>query len=295
MASFVCHLFTSQRGGVLNGITVYQSILFGASVSSGVCVLISSPPKLRISWNVPVLLLHSLAFLSNSYTFWEDRVIPFFLLFTLVPPLLTALSAPTAHLRHRILSAARSSIHGCRVTFFSGSGAAEAPALVRKLLIPAAALVPYGIRRVLAISKSDNGIASFLLPYIVPPALIAGSASSTSVLAVLVGTALWALVPVALHVSSERAAAGDGHKTEVRILGFANAYGVPFAVLWGLALAPVWLAAQPSAQIPLALATAALLTHLELVDAARDAQALHAGFAADPAGALARLQQGLRR
>jgi phosphatidylinositol glycan class O len=333
----VAYLF-SRSSQVLNGITVYQSILFGASIGSGVRVLISAPPKLRISWTVPVLLLHSAAFLSNSYTFWEDRAIPFFLLFTLVPPLLTALSAPTAHLRHRILAFAalfaacvrlmavstvcREEQHPwCRVTFFSGSGAAEPPALVRVLLIPAAILVPYGIRRVLAISKSDNGIASFLLSYVLPPALIAGSAcwllewfdasgtyeypayvnlrqartilAWTSVLAVLAGTALWALVPVALHVSSERAAAGDGHKTEVRVLGFANAYGAPFAVLWGLALAPVWLAAQPSAQISLALATAALLAHLELVDAARDARALHAGFAADPAGALARLQQGL--
>ena len=43
-----------------------------------------------------------------------------------------------------------------------------------------------------------------------------------------------------------------------------------FAVLWALILAPVWLAVQPNAQITLALATAALLAHLELIDAARD-------------------------
>ena len=121
------------------------------------------------------------------------------------------------------------------------------------LLIPAAVLVPYSIRWVLAISKSDNGITSLLLPYVVPPALIAGSATRllklldassayeypeyldlrwgagtllawTSILATLGGTTLWALVPGALHKSSERAPAGAGHKTEVRILGFANAY-----------------------------------------------------------------------
>jgi len=46
----------------------------------------------------------------------------------------------------------------------------------------------------------------------------------TSILATLGGTALWALVPGALHKSSERAPAGAGHKTEVRILGFANTY-----------------------------------------------------------------------
>ena len=159
--------------------------------------------------------------------------------------------------------------------------------------IPATVLVPYGIRRVLAISKPDNGIASLLLPYVVPPALIAGSAcwplesldssgayefpeyldprrartilAWTSMLATVGGTALRALVPVALHVSSEPAPASAGHKTEVRGLGFANTCGAPFAVLWVLILAPVWLAAQPTVQITLALATAALLPHLELI------------------------------
>jgi phosphatidylinositol glycan class O len=321
-----------------NGVTLSQFILFGASVGSGLRVLCSAPPKLRISWSAPIPLLHSIAFLSNSYTFWEDRAVSFFIFFTLGPPVLTALSAPTARLRYRIL--AFSSLFAicvrlmavstvcreeqqpwCSVTFFSGSGAAESPILVRALLIPAAVLVPYGIRRVLAISKSDNGIASLLLPYVVPPALIAGSAcwlletldasgayvypeyldlrqartilAWTSVLATLGGTALWALVPVALHVSSERPPAGASQKTEVRVLGFANAYGAPFAVLWALILAPVWLAAQPSAQITLALATAALLAHLELIDAARDARALQASFSIDPSAALARLQQGL--
>ncbi|KAI9513378.1 hypothetical protein F5148DRAFT_1155355 [Russula earlei] len=327
-----------RRIQLLDGVTLYQSILFGASVGSSVRVIISAPPKLRISWTTPILLLHSTAFLSNSYAFWEDRAVPFFILFTLVPQLLTALSAPTARLRYRIFAFAavfaacvrlmaistvcREEQHPwCSVTFFSGSGAAEPPALVRVLIIPTAVLVPYGIRRVLAISKSDNGIASLLLPYVLPPTLIAGSTcwllewletsgryeypayldlrlartilGWTSVLAALGGAVLWLLVPVALHVSSERINTNARQKTEVRVLGFANAYGAPFVVLWALALAIVWLAAQPSAQISLALATAALLAHLELIDAARDARALTSSFATDPAGALARLQQGL--
>ena len=326
----------AKRFELLDGITLHQAILFGVSVSSGMRVLISAPPKLRISWTTPILLLHSISFLSNSYVFWEDRVVPFFLPFTLVSPLLTAFSAPTARLRYRILAFAalfvgcvrlmaistvcREEQHPwCSVTFFSGSGAAEPPVLARVLLIPAAVLVPYGIRRVLAISKSDKGIASFVLPYIIPPALITGSAywllewldssgayeyftfidlrqtrsilAWSSLLAILGGTAFWALVPVALQISSERTGTGASLKTEVRVLGFANAYGAPFAILWALFLTPVWLAAQPSAQISLALVTAALFAHLELVDAARDARAIHANLAADPAGVLARLQQ----
>jgi GPI ethanolamine phosphate transferase 3 subunit O len=329
----------------LHGVTAFQAMLFGASVSSAVRVLLgSAPPPRRLlnfglswsgssCWSAPILILHSIAFLSNSYTFWEDRAVPFFLPFTLVPPLLTALSTPTTPtttgqrrrrcLRYRILAftalfaacvrlmavstVCREEQHPwCSVTFFSGSGAAEPPPLVRVLLLPTAALLPYGIRRVLAISKSDNGIAALLLPYLLPPALIAGStywllewldASGehhhhypdfrhartvlgwTCVLATLGGTALWALFPVALHVSSDRTPTQQQQqqqakirRTEVRVLGFANAFGAPFIVLWALALVPVWLAAQPSAQITLALATAALLAYLELVDAVRDAR-----------------------
>jgi phosphatidylinositol glycan class O len=313
-----------------HGVSLFHLVLFGASVTSGVWVIFSAPPRLRVSWSAVVLLLHSLAFFSNSYTFWEDRAVPFFLPFTLVPPLLSALSAPTARLRFRIIAfstlfalcvrlmatstVCREEQHPwCSVTFFSGTGATEPPLLAQVLLFPAAVLVPYAIRRVLASSKSDNGIAALLLPYVVPPALITGSAhwllewldasgdypdlrrartalAWTSVLATVGGIVLWTLVPVALHISSERAP-GARPKTEVRVLGFANAFGAPFAVLWALALVPVWLAAQPTAQITLALATVALLALLELVDAARDARAINASFATDPAGALARLQQ----
>ena len=312
-----------------HGVSLFQLILFGASVTSGVWVLFSAPPRLRVSWTALVLLLHSLAFFSNSYTLWEDRAVPFFLPFTLIPPLLTALSAPTARLRSRIIAfsmlfavcvrlmatstVCREEQHPwCSVTFFSGTGATEPPLLVRVLLFPVAVLVPYAIRRVLATSKSDNGIAALLLPYVVPPTLIAGSAywflewfdasgdypdlrlartalAWSSIIVTLAGIAFWMFFPVALHISSERAPRAQ-NKTEVRVLGFANAFGAPFAVFWALALAPVWLAAQPTAQITLALATAALLALLELIDATRDARAIHASFA-DPASALARLQQ----
>ena len=44
---------------------------------------------------------------------------------------------------------------------------------------------------------------------------------------------------------------------------------------------------------PRALVAITLITHLELVDAMRDARALHAGFMADFAVTLARLQRGV--
>ncbi|KAF8465170.1 hypothetical protein DFH94DRAFT_361308 [Russula ochroleuca] len=102
------------------------------------------------------------------------------------PPLLTALSAPTTRLRYRILNFVvlfaecvglvaistvrrEEQLSGCSVTFFSGSGAAEPPVVVRMLLIPAAALVLHGIRLVLAIFNPDNGIASLACPPLRPP------------------------------------------------------------------------------------------------------------------------------
>ncbi len=45
--------------------------------------------------------------------------------------------------------------------------------------------------------------------------------------------------PVALQISSERTDTGASLKTEVCVLDFANAYGVLFAILWALFLAPV--------------------------------------------------------
>ena len=93
-------------------------------------------------------------------------------------------------------------------------------------------------------------------------------------LATVSGTALWALISVALQVSSEPAPSGTGHKMEVHVLGFTNAYDTPFAVLWVLILVLVWLAAQPSMQITLILTATTLLAHLELIDAARKARAL---------------------
>ncbi|KAH9995319.1 hypothetical protein BJV77DRAFT_1059736 [Russula vinacea] len=262
------------RFKLMDGITLYQSILFGASVSSG----------LGISWTTPILLLHAIAFLSNSYVFWEDRIVP--------------MSAPTARLRCvRLVSIStvcrEEQQPWCSVTFFSGSGAAEPPVLVRLLLIPAAALVPYGIRRVLAVSKSDNGIASLVLPYVLPPALITGSGywllewldasgayefpafvdlrrarstlAWTSVLASSVALRSGP-VPVALHISSERTGSGARRRRKCACLGCQRLWRTVCHPL-GAFLAPVWLAAQPSAQISLALVTVALFAHLELIDA----------------------------
>ena len=86
------------------------------------------------------------------------------------------------------------------------------------------------------------------------------------------------------------------HKTQVSELVFANnTNGTSFVVLWALFLAISWLTAHPNAQISLTFVIIALFARLEFVDAVRYVWALQASFAANPAGVLARLQQGVPR
>ncbi|KAI0048438.1 hypothetical protein FA95DRAFT_1557935 [Auriscalpium vulgare] len=327
----------SQAFALFRGISILQFLLFGASASSALAVVAAAPPKIQFSWSTLTLVLHSLAFLSNSYTFWEDRAVPFFLLTSLVPALLTAFSAPTARLRHRILFftttfavcvrlMAMSSVcreeqqPWCSVTFFAGATVAEPPKLVIALAIPTCLVLPYIAKRLLSISKSDNGIAAIFIPYIFAPSLLGGTAywllewvDSSHVLGagvdlrlartlvawcamcaiVVAGGVLWTLVPVCLQIVTERVPNGPGehdHKTQVIVLGFANAFGSPYFIFWCIAFGAVWLTTQLTGQIALGLASVALLAHLELVDSMRDATAVLDAFETNPTAALELLQ-----
>jgi hypothetical protein len=65
------------------------------------------------------------------------------------------------------------------------------------------------------------------------------------------------------------------------------------AYFWAFVLVRVWLVAQVSAEVSIALANVSLFAYIELADAARDARALRVCFETEPAGALARLQHGI--
>jgi hypothetical protein len=318
----------SQNFQLFDGMPLGECIFFGASVGSCVRALVSGSPKLRAFFTVPIVLLYSFAFLSNSYTFREGRPVLFFLIYTLIPSLITALSTRTAHLRYRIFAFSALFLASIMLTgvttvcseeqhswcpiFFSGSGAASLPGLVRVWLIPVAALVPYSMRRALTISKYEKGTAYLLLPAIITPALVLYSAcwllkwldacgiyqyptnldldrtgdtvACASMLTVFGGTALWALVHVSWRRTTHRAVAIN-----------ANTYFfcALIAYLWALVLVRVWLVAQVSAEVSVALANVSLFAYIELADAARDARALRVCFETEPAGALARLQHGL--
>ncbi|KAI0354459.1 hypothetical protein OH77DRAFT_1504820 [Trametes cingulata] len=329
---FVAYMTVSRY---IKGFGFFDALLFGSALASSLVVISSSLPPLsslspRSLTSIPLpLLLHALAFASNSYTVWEDRVVNFLLLSTIAPSALVGLTAPTARLRARILgfsalfaacvrAMAASTVCReeqqpfCRVTFFASSSLPSPPPLVLALALPVAVALPWGTKRFLRISQSDKGTAAIVLPWILPGTLLLGSAfwvlehlDSSDALGpewagtlrwvrtlcarvafgdvLFLGYALWWLVPLCLKISTETKAngarPGQAGKREVTVLGFANAYGAPYLIFWCLFLGVLYPTTQLTGQFVLALATIAILAHLEVVDSIRDVRGLEAVFA----------------
>ncbi|KAI6122875.1 hypothetical protein EDD16DRAFT_1778615 [Pisolithus croceorrhizus] len=145
----------------------------------------------RIS--TPILLIfHTLCFASNSFTIWEDHIVPFLCLTFLAPSVLIGFTAPTPRLRNRILgfsmlfavcvrlvmlsTVRREEQHpNCTVTFYVSS-TSSAPPVIALVLAPVMAVsIPHIIRRILAISESHNGIAHAFLEWTMMAAMLAGT------------------------------------------------------------------------------------------------------------------------
>ncbi|KAH9913817.1 uncharacterized protein BXZ73DRAFT_55334 [Epithele typhae] len=182
----------------VKGVGVVEGPLFGAAFASSLVVIFSAPPSLSgISFAslsaLPLpLVLHAAAFASNSFIVWEDRIVTYLLISSIVPAILTGFTAPTSRLRYRILgfsalfalcvrAMAASTVCReeqqpfCHVTFFASSSLPSPPLMVLVLAIPVAIGLPWITRRFLQISKSDRGIAAILLPWAMPSALLLGS------------------------------------------------------------------------------------------------------------------------
>ncbi|KAK0227865.1 hypothetical protein IW262DRAFT_1455058 [Armillaria fumosa] len=180
-------------GKYLQGIDSLDCILFAAPLLSSILIIISSPPKLPTLKSIPVpLVLHTIAFFSNSFTFWEDRVVLYLSLTSIIPFVFTGITAATSRLRYRILGF--SSLYAvcvrlmaisticreeqqpyCHVTFYSSSTLPTPPVPILALAVPVAFCIPYILRRFLHVSRSDVGLAQFFLPTILIPALLAGT------------------------------------------------------------------------------------------------------------------------
>ncbi|PBK83111.1 hypothetical protein ARMGADRAFT_975085 [Armillaria gallica] len=180
-------------GKHLQGIDSLDCILFAAPLLSSILIIISSPPKIPTLKSIPVpLVLHTIAFFSNSFTFWEDRVVLYLSLTSIVPFVFTGITAATSRLRHRILGfsflyAVCVRLMGisticreeqqpyCHVTFYSSSTLPSPPLPILALAVPVAFGIPYILRRFLHVSRSDVGLVQFFIPIILIPALLAGT------------------------------------------------------------------------------------------------------------------------
>lgn len=315
-------------------------VVFSSSLASTLTMIVLACPPLNTlsvsslrssAASIPILLiLHAAAFGSNSFTVWEDRIITFLLLSTLVSPIMLGLSAPTTRLRYRILGFAalfaacirlmafstvcrEEQQPHCRVTFFASATITSPPSLILALALPTAALLPYFIKRILSISQSDKGLAGLVLPWLLPAVLAQACLAwmlewvETSALvpayaewlrpartmlgwgalsaALMLGTALWWLVPLCLRITTSEPA--EPGKKEVKVMGFANAYGAPYLMFWCITLGVVYTANQLTAQVALGLASVAVVAYVELLDSVRDVRSLNTAFSSStPSAAL---------
>lgn len=181
--------------GFLTQASYFDGMLFGLAVGASFHHIRHLKPSFswRLLQSLPFLLvLHALAFSSNSFTFWEDRLLTFFLATSLVPFVIVGLTAPTSRLRYRVIGFSGlfvicTRLIGsstvcreeqqpyCSVTFFSSSSLPTPPLIVAILVLPAALGVPSIIERFLSISASFNGISKVVSHGVLRPALVLGA------------------------------------------------------------------------------------------------------------------------
>ncbi|KAJ7783471.1 hypothetical protein DFH07DRAFT_900497 [Mycena maculata] len=178
----------------LPGMDALDCILFCAPFVACITMIATSDPSFSTLASVPVpLVLHTLAFFSNSFTFWEDRLVPFLLISSLTPFVLKGFTASSPRLRWRILgfsalfavcvrAIAISTVCReeqqpyCHVTFYASSSLPSPPLPVLYLAIPTAIALPWVLRSFLKISRSHVGLAEIFFPWILMPTLVAGTA-----------------------------------------------------------------------------------------------------------------------
>ncbi|KAJ7123819.1 hypothetical protein C8R43DRAFT_1076204 [Mycena crocata] len=176
----------------LPGMDALDCILFCAPFVACIVMIATSSPALNLG-SLPVpLLLHAIAFLSNSFTFWEDRLVPFLIISSITPFVFKGITAPSSRLRWRILGFStlfavcvraisvstvcrEEQQPYCHVTFYASSSLPAPPLPVLYLALPTAISLPWVLRSFLKISRSHLGLAKFFLPWILMPSLVAGA------------------------------------------------------------------------------------------------------------------------
>ncbi|KAJ6525465.1 hypothetical protein DFH09DRAFT_1046410 [Mycena vulgaris] len=179
----------------LPGMDALDCILFCAPFASCIVMIATSAPPLSFSTlkSTPIpLILHAIAFLSNSFTFWEDRLVPFLIMSSITPFVLKGITASSSRLRWRIIGFSalfaicvraisistvcrEEQQPYCHVTFYASSSLPSPPLAVLYLAVPTAISLPWVLHRFLKISRSHLGLAKIFLPWILMPTLVAGT------------------------------------------------------------------------------------------------------------------------
>ncbi|GJJ07753.1 hypothetical protein Clacol_001958 [Clathrus columnatus] len=315
----IVRLFVSLYAGCFMGIvfwfsfpslaffTGFVELLLVCTIFTSSVTIISSLTDPSFFSKPPVILiLHAVAFLSNSFTFWEERIITFLLTSSAIPYLFTSFAHPLSELRLRrrlvffsiafiacIRLASISTICReeqqpyCHVTYYASSMLSSPPLLVLILSIPASLLFPYVLRRFLAISASDKGPAPYILESGFRIMLLMGNLSwilehleSTAT----AGNAFWFRVA---RTEFARFAIGisliAGHliwwflplclevkQNPLQFIGFANSYGSLFMLFTINTFSIVFATTQLSGQLALLLCYLGLFILLEMTDSALD-------------------------
>lgn len=106
------------------------------------------------------------------------------------------------------------------------------------------------------------------------------------------GVTLWWIIPICLDIKVEDSSAGK--KKQITVIGYANAFGSPYLILWTIFFSLVYTTTQLTGQIVLALSAIALVAHLEVIDSVRDVKSLETAFtSATPSAALDLESNGL--
>lgn len=188
----ITHFFLQN---LLEGVHLHHFSLFGSALVSTLTFTLSCRPTFRREQLTSISIipvLHALCFASNSFTVWEDRIVLFLSITSLVPVFLIGFTAPTPRLRYRILGfsgvfaacvrlMAMSTVCReeqqpyCSVTFYVSPTSSAPPVLALLIAPPVAFSIPFVIRRFLSISKSEKGLAEVFFPWALTSALLAGT------------------------------------------------------------------------------------------------------------------------
>lgn len=208
-ASFVTcgPLLGVVSGIVLKDFSLVQRLVFSLFASaiglSGFIVI----PALQVGFEVklpfPAVIgfMHAVSFFSNSFVFWEDRIVPFLLATTVISQVIIGI--PTS-LRYRspgkpIMTRLHWRVIGfaslalvctrlmglstvcreeqqpyCHVTFYAASSVAAPPILMLLVSLFTAWYLPSIILRILHVSRSDSGPARPFINYLLRGSLLGG-------------------------------------------------------------------------------------------------------------------------